>query len=52
MTAGDHAVSARRLMETDPARRLRNLRTGLLLASVAAAFFLGIVVKYYFLAAS
>jgi hypothetical protein len=30
-------------------RRVRNLRTGLILASVALAFFIGVIVKFYWL---
>jgi hypothetical protein len=31
---------------TDSRRRQRNLRTALLLASIAGAFFLGVIAKY------
>jgi hypothetical protein len=37
-------------LQIDEATRRRNMRTGLVLASVAAAFFIGIVIKYVFFA--
>ncbi|WP_235893161.1 cytochrome oxidase small assembly protein [Pelomicrobium methylotrophicum] len=36
-------------MKDDKARSLKNLRTGLILATIAAALFLGFVLKQYLL---
>ena len=37
------------MMAREPANRYANARTALILGSIAAAFFLGLVLKYYLL---
>lgn len=37
------------MMAREPGTRLANVRTALILGSIAAAFFLGVVLKYYLL---
>jgi hypothetical protein len=39
--------AARREVAVDRTQRDRNLRTGLVLASIALAFFVGIIMKYW-----
>ncbi len=37
------------MMAREPVHRSANVRTALILGSIAAAFFLGVVLKYYLL---
>lgn len=41
--------AADRSMEPRPPQRVSNIRTGLVLASIALTFFLGVIIKYYVL---
>ncbi|GIX27810.1 MAG: hypothetical protein KatS3mg123_1691 [Burkholderiales bacterium] len=46
---GEGSARGQKPMRDDKAQALKNLRTGLILASIAAAVFLGFVLKQYLL---
>jgi hypothetical protein len=47
MTSAGAQVTAGRRQSHSPEQRRANLRTALVMATIAAAFFAGIVVKYW-----